>query len=185
MLELLKHSGKNATIYPLAKIINPENLSLGDESNIADFCFIYAIGKGIEIGNFCNIGEHVIIQSGGLVKLGDFVGLGARSTVYSASDSFEGDGLSGLNLLDNKYRSITYKDIIINKHAIIGMCSIIMPGVTIGEGCSIGIGSLVTKDMPPWAICYGSPCKPIRPKPKEKQLAMEKEFLKEYYQGDR
>ena len=56
-----------------------------------------------------------------------------------------------------------------------------MPGVTIGEGCTIGAGSLVTKSMPEWTICYGSPCKPIRPKPREKQLKMEIEFLKEYY----
>ena len=173
--------GRNAKIYPTAKIISPENLSLGDETIIADFCFIYAVGKGIEIGSFCNITEHCIIQAGGLVKLGNFVGLGPRTTILAASDDYEGDGFIGLSLFGDKYRKTVFKDVIIEKHAHIGMCSIIMPGVTIGEGCSIGAGSLVTKSMPPWTICYGSPCKPIRPKPREKQLAMEQEFLKEYY----
>ena len=173
--------GKNAKIYSTAKIINPENLSLGDESIIADFCFIYAVGRGIYIGNFCNITEHCIIQAGGQVKLGNFVGLGPRTTILAASDDYEGNGFIGLGIFGDKYRKTVFKDVIIEKHAHIGMGCIIMPGVTIGEGCSIGSGSLVTKSMPAWTICYGSPCKPIRPKPKEKQLAMEQEFLKEYY----
>jgi acetyltransferase-like isoleucine patch superfamily enzyme len=172
--------GFNAKIYETAKIINSENLSLGDESIIADFCFIYAVGRGIEIGNFCNITEHCIIQAGGLVQLGNFVGLGPRTTILAASDDYEGNGLIGHTVL-NKYRNTTFKDVIINKHAHIGMGCIIMPGVEIGEGCSIGSGSLVTKSMPPWTICYGSPCKPIRPKFKGHILTMEERFLKEYY----
>lgn len=180
-MKSLKHSGRNATIYPLAKIIHPENISLGDESVIADFCFIYATGKGIEIGNFCHITEHGIIQAGGHVKIGDFSALGPRTTILAATDNYEGEGFVGLKLFDNKYRKITCKDVILEKHSHIGMGCIIMPGVTIGEGCSIGAGSLVTRNMPSWTICYGSPCKPIRQKPKKTQLTMEKEFLKEYY----
>jgi len=172
--------GKNSKIYSTAKIINPENLILGLESIIADFCFIYAVGRGIEIGNFCNITEHCIIQAGGLVKLHDFVGLGPRTTILAASDDYEGKGLIGLTIF-GKYRMTTFKDVIIHKHAHIGMGSIIMPGVTIGEGCSIGAGSLVTKDMPPWSICYGSPCKFIKTKPSTYQLELEESFLNEYY----
>ena len=177
---MFKHLGKNAKIFSTAKIIEPENLSLGDESIIADFSFIYAVGRGIEIGNFCNVTEHAIIQGGGLVKIGDFVGLGPRVTILAATDDYEGNGLIGHTVL-NKYRNTQFKDVIIGKHAHIGMGCIIMPGVTIGEGCSIGAGSLVTKDLPEWTICYGHPCKPNKSKPKEKQLRMEKEFLKEYY----
>ncbi len=177
---MYKHLGRNVKIFSTAKIICPENISIGDESIIADFSFLYAVGKGIEIGNFCNITEHAIIQAGGFVKLGDFVGLGPRTTILAASDDYEGNGLIGHAIL-NKYRNTVFKDVIIQKHAHIGMCVTIMPGVTIGEGCSIGAGSLVTKSMPEWSICYGSPCKPVRYKPREKQLAMEQEFLKEYY----
>lgn len=177
---MFKHLGRKVTIYPTAKIIYSENISLGDEVIIADFSFLYAPGKGIEIGNFCHITEHSIIQAGGLVKFNDFSAIGPRTTILASSDDYEGNGFIGLTTL-NKYREVTYKDVIIGKHAHIGMCCIIMPGVTIGEGCSIGAGSLVTKSMPPWTICYGSPCKPIRPKPSEKILAMEKEFLEEYY----
>lgn len=44
----------------------------------------------------------------------------------------------------------------------IGMESLIMPGVTIGEGAIIGAGSLVTKDIPAWTIATGRPAKVIK-----------------------
>ena len=178
---MFKYLGKNTTIFPTAKILYPENISLGDETLIADFCFIYAVGKGIEIGNFCHITEHGIIQAGGLVKFGDFSAIGPRTTILAATDNYEGEGFIGLKIFGDKYRKVSNRDVILGRHVHIGMGSIIMPGVTIGDGCSIGAGSLVTKSMPAWTICYGSPCKPIRPKPKEKQLALETQFLKEYY----
>ena len=42
------------------------------------------------------------------------------------------------------------------------MGSIIMPGVTIGEGAIIGARSVVTRDVPAWTIAAGSPCKVIK-----------------------
>lgn len=44
----------------------------------------------------------------------------------------------------------------------IGMRTIIMPGVTIGEGSIIGTGSLLTKDIPPYSIAAGTPAKRLR-----------------------
>lgn len=176
-----KNIGKNVKIFDTAKIINPANISLGDECLIADFSFLYAVGKGIEIGNFCHITEHGIIQAGGLVKMGNFSAIGPRTTILAATDDYEGNGFIGLAILE-KYRNTQFKDVIIGNHVHIGMGSIIMPGVIIGDGCSIGAGSLVTKNMPEWTICYGHPCKPIKVKPREKQLKMEEQFLKEYYE---
>ena len=42
---------------------------------------------------------------------------------------------------------------------------IVCPGVTIGTGCVIGAGSVVTRDMPAAHVCFGSPCRPMRPIP--------------------
>ena len=50
----------------------------------------------------------------------------------------------------------------IGKNVAIGIGSIIMPGVTIGEGSVIGTGSLVTKDIPAWCVAAGHPAKVIR-----------------------
>lgn len=176
----MKSCGKNVTIYPLAKIVFPENIEIGDETVIDDFAFVYGQGKGIKIGRFCHITVHCTIQSGGLLEIGDFCGIGPGSVVLAASDDYQGDGFIGLQVF-GKYRKVSYEDVTLGKHVHIGAGSIVLPGVSIGEGCSIGAGSLVTRDLPEWTICYGSPCKPIRDKPREKQLRMEKEFLEEYY----
>ena len=55
-----------------------------------------------------------------------------------------------------------YAPIHLCKGCQIGMGSIIMPGVTIGEGAIIGARSVVTKDIPAWTIAAGSPCKVIK-----------------------
>jgi len=180
-----KSLGKNVNIYSLAKIVNPENISIGDETVIDDFAFLYGVGKGINIGRFCHITVHCIIQSSGLVQIGDFTGIGPGSIILSASDDYYGDGFIGLKVFGSKYRNMVSKDVILGRHVHIGAGTIILPGVTIGEGCSIGAGSLVTKDLPSWTICYGAPCKPVREKPSQKQLQLEKEFLQEYYGEDK
>jgi acetyltransferase-like isoleucine patch superfamily enzyme len=52
--------------------------------------------------------------------------------------------------------------VIIRDKAWIGFGTIILKGVTIGEGAVVGAGSVVTKDVPPWTIVAGSPARVIR-----------------------
>ena len=54
------------------------------------------------------------------------------------------------------------KDVIIRRGAHIGMNSVLLPGVEIGEGAIIGAGSVVTKSIPAWTVACGVPCKVIR-----------------------
>ena len=54
------------------------------------------------------------------------------------------------------------KPVTIGNDVWIGMRSIIMPGVTIGEGAVIGAGSVVTKNIPPYSIAVGTPAKVIK-----------------------
>ena len=50
----------------------------------------------------------------------------------------------------------------IGADCFIGGRSMIMPGITIGDGCIVGAGSVVTKDVPPRSIVAGNPAKVIR-----------------------
>ena len=175
-----KSFGKNSIVWPLAKIAHPENISVGIETQIDDFCFLYATGKGIEIGNFCHVTAYSFLLANGLIKFNDFSAVGPRCTLLGATDDYKGDGFIGLKIFGDEFRNMEIGDIILEKHAHVGAGTIILPGVTIGEGCSVGAGSLVTKDLPEWTICVGSPCKPIKDKPKTKQLEMEKVFLEKY-----
>ena len=67
-------------------------------------------------------------------------------------------------VVDGKYCDLPYKKerIHIKKGATIGMKAIILPGVTVGEGAIVGIGSVVTKDVPAWSIVTGNPARVIK-----------------------
>ena len=59
-----------------------------------------------------------------------------------------------------------FGEIVLKKGCRIGLGSIVMPGVTIGEGAMIGAGSVVTKDVPAWTIAAGVPAKVIKQIPR-------------------
>lgn len=65
------------------------------------------------------------------------------------------------NLLPQKSYNVTLK-----KGCVIGMGSIIMPGVTVGEGTVVAAGSVVTKDLPAYVIAGGCPAKTLKELPK-------------------
>lgn len=54
------------------------------------------------------------------------------------------------------------KEVVLKKGCCIGMNTIIMPGVTIGEGAMVGAGSVVTKNIPAWTIATGNPAQVIK-----------------------
>ena len=66
--------------------------------------------------------------------------------------------------IGDDYNALPYKvePITLKKGCCIGMRSIVMPGVTIGEGAIVGTGSVVTKDIPPYCIAVGAPAKPVK-----------------------
>lgn len=66
--------------------------------------------------------------------------------------------------IGDDYNKLPYQrhEIVLKKGCFIGMRTSIMPGVTIGEGAIIGVGSLVTKDIPAWTIATGCPAKVVR-----------------------
>ena len=66
------------------------------------------------------------------------------------------------NAMNIKHGSFSFGPIKVCKNARIGAYSVILPGVTIGEGSIIGANSLVSEDIPPFSIAFGSPAKVIR-----------------------
>jgi acetyltransferase-like isoleucine patch superfamily enzyme len=72
-------------------------------------------------------------------------------------------------ILDNycvgdDYYQLPYqvKPIILKRGCVLGMGTIVMPGVTIGEGSIVGAGSVVSHDIPAWSIAVGIPAKVVR-----------------------
>lgn len=115
---------------------------------------------GCHIGKHVFIGDNVKIDSGhaDLIYIGDYSHItgGCRLLCHQRD-------LSNYRMHDNA-SSLPYKlgEIHLGKGVMIGMESLIMPGVSIGDGAIIGAYSLVTKDIPAWTVAVGRPAKVVR-----------------------
>lgn len=166
-----------AKIYDQAKIINKQNLVIGDYSQIDDFVFLNA-GESTFIGKFVHIASFCSVIGGGEFVMDDFSGLSAGCRVITGSDDFLGGGLTNPTV-PSKYTNVKKSKIHIGKHVIIGTNVTILPGVTIGEGAAVGAGVIVRKSLEPWTIYAGVECKAIKKRPSDTILRLEKELLAE------
>jgi acetyltransferase-like isoleucine patch superfamily enzyme len=160
----LKRCGQKVKIFPLAKIIKPEVIELGDYSMIDDFSFIYG-GRGIKIGRYVHIASFVSIIGGGELLVGDYADIACGSRILTGTDSYHG-GKRMSTALPLEQRNVIIGKVTIGKDAFIGTNVVIHSNVTIGEGAIIGSNSLVLKDIEPWSINVGSPCHKIGERPR-------------------
>lgn len=173
-----KKIGNNAKICPLAKILNPEVISIGNNVIIDDFVFLMG-GKETKIGNYVHIASFCSITGGGEFIMEDFSGLSSGCRIFTGTEDFSGSSLTNPTI-PSEFRNVIRSFVIIKKHAILGANVIVHPGVTIGEGAAIGSNSLVLKDVEPWTINMGSPVRVLRKRPKEKIIEMEAKLYEKY-----
>jgi len=140
--------------FEYTKIIGIENIKFGKYIIIDDFTLIYAKEK-ISIGNYVHIASFTSISGGGELNIEDCCAISSGCRIITGSDDFK-DGGFGNSTINNKFRNLSMKKIHIKKFAIIGGNSVILPGITIGKGASVGAGSVVTKDLEPWGIYVGN-----------------------------
>lgn len=110
----------------------------------------------------------------------DFAGLSGGVHIYTGNEDYSGGCLTN-PAVPAPYRVPTRSFVRIEKHAIIGANSVVLPGVVIGEGAVVGANSLITKSCDPWTINVGSPAKPIKVRPKERILNLEGMLRKEIF----
>lgn len=105
----------------------------------------------LDLGEQCGIANGAILYSQGKITIG------RRTTVSQGVHLCAGS---------HDYTKLGFplitKPIDIGSQVWIATEAFIHPGITIGEGCVIGARSVVTKNMPPWMVCAGYPCKPLK-----------------------
>lgn len=168
-------------VYSLAKIIGYERLTLGEKSQVDDFCFIN-VGKKTEIGRNVHIASFTTIVGGGECVIGDFAGLSAGCRIITASDDFTGPYLTNPTV-HSDFTNVMAKRVEIGRHAIIGTNSVIFPGVTIGDGCAVGAGAIVRKSLKPWTVyaMVDGRLKELKKRDMEAVLETERNYLESEY----
>jgi galactoside O-acetyltransferase len=153
--------GDDVRISAHAIFINPEKVSVGSHVRIDAFCILSAGEMGIHIGNNVHISAGVYCYGGGgAVRIEDFVSISGKSSLYTISDDFRDGSMSG-PMVPYEYRNLKTGDLSLERHALIGTHAVILPGVTLGVGCSVGALSLVKESIGPYQIVAGNPLRTI------------------------
>jgi transferase hexapeptide repeat containing protein len=133
--------GYNTNIHPTVILREPQN---------------------IEIGYNCYFNHNTILNGGhgkAKLRIGNYVQTGPNVAFYVSNHNTMN---SGVPIKEQGYREA---DIIIEDDVWIGANSVITSGVHVGKGAIIGAGSVVTKNIPSYAIAAGTPAKVIKQRP--------------------
>ena len=155
------HVGENVLISDKASIYGANRISVGDHARIDDFCILSAGEGGIEIGRHVHIACYVSILGAGKVTLEDFCGISGRVSIYSSNDDYSGEWLTGPTVA-SEFTNVTSAAVTVGRHGIVGAGSVILPGVTLGEGCAIASLSLVNRDCDSFVIYAGCPARKVK-----------------------
>ncbi len=150
---------KNYYVHESSYIDEP--CKIGEQTKIWHFSHIM---KDCEIGERCNIGQNVVISPG--VILGNNVKIQNNVSVYTGviceDDVFLGPSCVFTNVINPRSfieRKDEYRKTIVGKGASIGANATIVCGHNIGKYAFVGAGSVVTKDVPNYALVVGNPAK--------------------------
>jgi galactoside O-acetyltransferase len=148
--------GKNSLVGAFFNFESTQGkVIIGDNTFIHDGSKLTARSK-ITIGNYvmiswdCTIMDHTSHSLNHKDRVEDFERL-LDSRVKNRQP-----------LLDKCWDKVHVDPIVIHDHVWIGFDSIIMKGVTIGEGSIIGSGSVIRENVPPWSLVIGNPAKVVK-----------------------
>lgn len=139
-----------------------EGIHLGDHVSIGAFSRVIVsttlndIGQFIRIGNNVGIGEFAYLGGGGGLEIGDDCIIGQYFSCHPENHVFDDPGTP------IRRQGITRKGIRIGQNCWIGSRVTILDGVSIGDGCVIAAGAVVTESMPAASIIAGVPARWIR-----------------------
>lgn len=135
-----KHNGTN-----IGTVFNQELVSVGKESYGTINVLAVTNDSKLSIGSFCSIAEE---------------------SMFVLSSDHRTDTISTFPFkaffFHNGSEAISKGDIVVSDEVWIGYRSIIMSGVTIGQGAVVSAGSVVTRDVPAYAVVAGVPAKVVR-----------------------
>lgn len=154
---------EDQTYFAHETAIIDEGCSIGKGTKIWHFSHIM---QDCVIGEDCNIGQNVVISPH--VVLGRNIKIQNNVSVYTGvtceDDVFLGPSMVFTNVVNPRSfisRKSEYKQTIIRKGASIGANATIVCGHEIGEYALIGAGSVITKDVKPYALMVGNPARQI------------------------
>lgn len=126
---------------------------------------------GAKIGRRCAISASAKIWAPWNLEIGDYVAVGPRAEIYDVDKIVMGSNITvsqdaylctASHDISRLKKPLVMKRIVIEDSAWVAARTIVLPGVTIGEGAVVAAGAVVTKDVAPWTVVGGNPAKVIK-----------------------
>jgi len=127
---------------------------VSDKESFIEAPFRVDYGSNIKLGKRFFANFNCVILDCALVTIGDRVMFGPNVTISTATHETS---------VASRRVNIEYaKPIVIGDDCWFGSGVQVLPGVTIGEGCTVAAGAVVTKDIPPWSVAMGIPARVVQ-----------------------
>src|ERR1043165_2016195 len=133
-----------------------DGAQIGEDTKVWHFCHVLG---GAVIGARCSLGQNVVVMKG--VRIGNNVKIQNNVSVYEGvtleDDVFCGPSMVFTNVINPRShvsRKNEYKRTLVKRGTTIGANATIVCGVTLDEYAFVGAGSVVTRDVPDYALVY-------------------------------
>jgi len=156
-LRNFKSTGENVIFEANVLVFHPETISLGTNVYIGHNTILkgYYLNEMV-IGDHTWIGQGCFFHSAGGIFIGRAVGIGPMVKIITSAHK---DDHLEIPVL---HHELEFERVIVEDGCDIGIGSILLPGVKIGEGAIIGAGSVVTREVPPYIVVGGIPARFLR-----------------------
>jgi maltose O-acetyltransferase len=131
-------------------------MSFGPRAGIHLGCYLSFYGPGqlrrdgVRLGAYSRVNRGCWLDARGPLVIGDNVSISPGVTILTAG-----------HLVDDPEFRVEARPVTIEDHVWIGTRAMVMPGVTLGRGCVVAAGAVVTRDVPELAIVAGIPARRI------------------------
>ncbi|WP_336921878.1 acyltransferase [Aquipuribacter sp. SD81] len=155
-------SGSVVEAYTRLHCLSERGFRIGRRVTIGKFAILEAggvlwnRGVGLRIGDGSSVGDYCFVGASGGVWIGDRVLMGQRVSIHSQNHAFDD--------LDRPIQAqgVTQAGVRIEDDCWLGSGSVILDGVTLGRGCVVSAGSVVTRSFPPGSVVAGVPARLLR-----------------------
>ncbi len=147
--------GKRCNISFLASLSPGRRgrIAIGDNTYIHPYARLECYGGTIEIGDHCSVNPFCVLYGQGGLKIGNGVRIAAHTVIIPENHRFQNPDAPIFT------QGLSRKGIVIEDDVWIGAGARILDGVTLGKGCVIGAGAVVTKSTRANGIYVGVPAK--------------------------
>ncbi|MFP1677278.1 acyltransferase [Alloalcanivorax sp. C16-2] len=152
------HFGVHCFVAPQARLFAEpgRDIRIGDHTHLAADCVLHG---PLTLGEHVSINHHATLEGGAAgIEIGDHTRIAAYATLYAFDHGLD----AGALVREQPVRS---RGIRIGRDVWLGARAGVVDGVTIGDHAVVGMGTVVTRDVPPWTIVAGNPARPIGRRP--------------------